>query len=348
MVDGGRSVVQTGSTHMLFQNGQNASRLKSTDDKVIVGYSRQGLPFVIAADGYHQHCVRREVFNAVRLGIAFLMDEYIELLQQGYCPERLRKAFAEVLCNAVPFGQGAEFTFSVSAVYEVNGQLRCSGWGIGDIGMSLKRAGSGQVEPLVHGRVVRREGLEHYSKDGINFSMYQPQQRRAVIERNSSHTLAVNPGDELAGSTFLFPEQTHVAGTIERPGHTVRELALNIPAIPDDTSLFETLNRQMADIREEKIRFAEWNLTHCGLVRLSFNPLQATPEQLVFEKDGERYGAYALYENNLYYITSAGKPTRVLLTEQLKEEQKARLLSLFPEAFDLPFRTLDCTFYNYH
>jgi hypothetical protein len=322
-VDNGASQLHIGSTFVRVSDGQRVPSPKVSDDKIVVGYSHRGLPFLIAVDGFFRQCDRDRVFQFIDDKVTPLIAEYIRLLEDDYAPESASTAFINALYGLWEDGQGLEFTLSVCATYEKNGALMCSSWGMGDIGFAVKRA-NGRIDQLLPQTVVNA------FKDGFDRATWLRADRAEVIARNARNTLVVNPGDEIVGTTFLFGEMTRqLSAHVSPTGENVKRLALDIPQQTDAT-LFQSVSVEMERLKHQNIAVAQANYTQCGLIRMSSDPMQRLAEELVQQLD--HHAAYALFENKLYFISSDGKTTYIMFDEV---DGIHPLLALFPQTMDV-------------
>jgi hypothetical protein len=204
VADNGQSGICSVSAYGQFEwKRAIPSSKKTTDDKIVIGYTSQGLPFQIVVDGFYggetaltfdfidQHVVPLMNAKAKELSVASDADETIQSLIRTIFELRQQHA------------QHAEFTMAVGITYEKNGSLYCAGFGVGDCGLVLK-ARTGEQTQLAHNTEIHTKRHDIHN-DG--FSRDSQTKMGTVIQRNSVFSdIRVERGDELMGYTFIFPE----------------------------------------------------------------------------------------------------------------------------------------------
>jgi hypothetical protein len=211
LIDEGNSRVWAGSTYDAFnEKGDNVPSPKNSDDKVVIGYTSQGLPFQIVVDGYYgaDDNVRAALFSFINNKITPLISEYALQLHHEDPSEVTKKIIKEIyaLLNGQP-----EFTMSIAVTYENSaGELHCAGFGIGDTGIVLQRPNR-DIQQLVANTVIqsrkKEKGAENWdagTKDGFDaYTNGSKIDRDRIIQRNSIFDVKVEAGDKLVGYTSL-------------------------------------------------------------------------------------------------------------------------------------------------
>lgn len=171
-LDEEHSAIWAGSTYIQRDDkGNRVERSKPSDDKMVLGYTYDGLPFMIVVDGMFG-CERNPVFDFIDKSVTPFIDNYAQNLAVSDNPAEVTKSFIEALRANRPGDQSIDFTLSIAVTYERNGKLQCSGFGIGDTAIALKRS-TGKVEQLVYNNQVNNfkdafdDATSRYSADEL-------------------------------------------------------------------------------------------------------------------------------------------------------------------------------------
>jgi hypothetical protein len=206
-IDNGNSEIFASSLFVhINERGKDVAKPKDTDDKIVIGYTKDGMVFQIVVDGFFG-CDRPAVFTFI--------DNYVIPLMDGYCSNISEHSNASEVTNSLihtiyslrsEHAGAAEFTMSLSMTYNKDNELFCAGFGIGDTGIVIKRV-DGTIEQLVSHTEVDgfKDAFDGYSSKNIN----------EVIQRNSIFNTKVIPGDELVGYTYVPPSFEIVAKEFE-------------------------------------------------------------------------------------------------------------------------------------
>jgi hypothetical protein len=174
------------------------STKESLDDKVVSGYTDQGLPFLIVVDGYYAGATEK-LFPFIDSHVIPLISVYIRELQKVSDRKKLAHDFIKKIfslraeCNCP-----AEFTLSLAVVYqnEQSQELRAAGFGVGDCGIVLRNK-NGNIKQLVHSQTADRV------KDGFDAFCSSKKRLDAVVRRSDVFDVEVERGDELLGYSHI-------------------------------------------------------------------------------------------------------------------------------------------------
>lgn len=235
-LDMGLSRIFTGSTFVAFDpNGTDitASKVKASDDFGFIGYSGQGLPFTILMDGAPWMGERRQDLIHFADHISQQVTLYAERLSSSTEPEDTVKQFIfelyqQLMKDAATPEDALEFTLSMAITYEKDSNLYCAGFGIGDIGLVLKRT-SGVIETLASNTIIYDESApgqyDRGDKDGFTGSCGQSVERQQrVIDRNSVFNVSIEAGDEIFGYTSLPNSMCSLQGDAQFTEHFRKDI----------------------------------------------------------------------------------------------------------------------------
>jgi len=245
-LDNGNSEIFASSLFMnLNQAGEDVSQPKDTDDKIVIGYTKDGMAFQIVVDGFFGGD-RHAIFTFIDTSVVPLMEQYscdlsLKEDSRSVSESIIRTIYALRKEKAVE----AEFTMSIAMTYQKDNRLYCSGFGIGDTSIVINRA-DGTIEQLVvHTEIDGfKDAFDSYSQTNIDL----------VIRRNSLFDTEVKPGDELVAYTYILPElekaaqeftTESIASSTKEP---VRHLVLDLQPFNNRSSLF----LQLLDVVKEK------------------------------------------------------------------------------------------------
>jgi hypothetical protein len=257
-VDQGHSEVFASSLFVhVNEHGEDIAKPKDTDDKVVVGYTSEGMGFQIIVDGFYG-CDRRVVFNFIDKYVIPLMEKYSQDLSLQEDASLVTKTLIHNIYNLrKAFAPAAEFTMSLGMTYKKEDTLNFAGFGIGDTGLVIKHT-DGTLEQLsAHTEVAGfKDAFDDFSHDSLD----------SVIDRNSLFNTKVLPGDEIMGYTYAPPElETLVnqfeAQTVSSNGkvtnHPVRILNLDLGQINKERPLFPQFLDQIKATQEALIKKAK-------------------------------------------------------------------------------------------
>lgn len=200
-LDQGNSEVLASSLFIhLDENGKNIAKPKNSDDKLVIGYSSEGMAFQIIVDGFYGG-ERQETFGFIDNHVVPLMGPYsVELstTPAKKTPQEITERLIHTIYSLrTRHAINAEFTMSLSMMYQKEDAFYCAGFGIGDTGIVIKRT-NGTIEQLTYHTEVdgSKDAFDNYSSSHVN----------SVTQRNSIFNTLVMPGDELIGYTYLPKE----------------------------------------------------------------------------------------------------------------------------------------------
>ncbi len=197
-LDNGNSSLFASSLFVhLNEHGENIAISKDTDDQLIIGYTKDGMAFQIIVDGFFGGD-REIIFTFVNEYVVSLMEQYSNDLKSQTDSDIVTKALIKTIYSLrTTHAPYAEFTMSLAMTYQRDGVLFCAGFGIGDTGIVMKRL-NGTIEQLVAHTETNgfKDGFDTYSQSNIDL----------VIRRNTIFNTKVEPGDELVGYTYIYPE----------------------------------------------------------------------------------------------------------------------------------------------
>jgi hypothetical protein len=200
-LDQGNSEVLASSLFIhLNEAGKSIAKPKNSDDKLVIGYTHEGMAFQIVVDGFYGG-ERQATFSFIDNHVVPLMERYsaelstasVEKTPQEITEQLIHTIYSLRLRHAI----NSEFTMSLSMMYQKDDAFYCAGFGIGDTGIAIKRI-NGTIEQLTYHTEVdgSKDAFDNYSSHRIN----------SVIQRNSIFNTPVTPGDELVGYTYLPQE----------------------------------------------------------------------------------------------------------------------------------------------
>ncbi|ANH13826.1 TPA: T4SS effector deAMPylase SidD [Legionella pneumophila] len=196
-LDKGNSEIFASSLFVhLNEQGKEIIKHKDSDDKIVIGYTKDGMAFQIVVDGFYG-CERQAVFSFIDNHVLPLIDNFSLDLARYPNSKNVTESFIHTIYSLrSKHAPLAEFTMSLCVTYQKDDQLFCAGFGIGDTGIAIKR-NEGTIEQLVcHTEVDGfKDAFDNYSSTNID----------SVIERNSVFNTKVMPGDELVGYTYVPP-----------------------------------------------------------------------------------------------------------------------------------------------
>nr|HEN5517904.1 T4SS effector deAMPylase SidD [Legionella pneumophila] len=196
-LDKGNSEIFASSLFVhLNEQGKEIIKHKDSDDKIVIGYTKDGMAFQIVVDGFYG-CERQAVFSFIDNYVLPLIDNFsLDLTRYPDSKKVTESLIHTIYSLRSKHAPLAEFTMSLCVTYQKDEQLFCAGFGIGDTGIAIKR-NEGTIEQLVcHTEVDGfKDAFDNYSSANIDL----------VIERNSVFNTKVMPGDELVGYTYVPP-----------------------------------------------------------------------------------------------------------------------------------------------
>jgi|GEM_PF-2636230 len=236
------SGVKAWSTFHRFRNGKDVTtkkeKEKKTDDLIISGYTFQGLPFMIVADGYFgDDPLITNYF--IKTFVVPLLGDYVaeqaaisDSNQSSHITKQLIKNISQLhQTKGSPNYEGAEdnpgklmpcinsdFTMSIAVIVQrhTEGSLHCVGFGIGDTGIIAYDPEQSppslledfKTKQLAYETTIFEtgaDGVVRPSKDAFHRKAYQ--NLDAVIDRNSLFDAPVKRGVVLFGYTSLLKYQ---------------------------------------------------------------------------------------------------------------------------------------------
>ncbi|MFA5959068.1 MAG: deAMPylase SidD family protein [Tatlockia sp.] len=251
-LDNGQSAISAGSTYLKFENGSNIAKPKPSDDKMVLGYTYDGLPFQIVVDGMFgtDDKQRNTIFQFIDENVTSLMDQYArDLSDVTKNQDEITKALIQTVRVNRP--DAAEFTMSIAVTYERDGQLYCSGFGVGDTAIALLRHGTKEVEQLVtHNKVNNfKDAFDRFTA---------PLRIEELVERNTLFTTSITANDELVGYTWLQEDLQEMKGfytVIHNKSQEipVQKIKLKIATIQEGT-LYDYLLAEDKTIQARRIK----------------------------------------------------------------------------------------------
>lgn len=246
-IDGGNSSTWAGSMFAQF-NGEGRRVLnKKSHDKIVLGYSFDGLPFQIVVDG-DPACDAETIYKFIDNHVLPLMDDYARALSQSKSnPDEITKNTVVKIRNErskFSAQHRLEFKMSVAMTYEKNGHLQCSGFGIGDTGIAIKRS-TGIIDQLVTNNEV------DCGADAFDY-VCAPYPTKTLLPRNSLFTIKIKPGDEIVGYTYVHKE-LELEQTYIHDNEKIKKKKLSINKL-DDISLFDYLINE--NTRSQSVKLA--------------------------------------------------------------------------------------------
>lgn len=275
VIDGFSSVVESKSTYCRFEDGVDVTELKDMANHIIVGYTSEGLPFQVIINGMHagmdtrnqqiKYFIDGALFPLLKKYASDLASTSDEKAAAEVTRILIKKIYSELSepsnQNAEGAGWLAEFTMSVAMTYERQGELYCSGFGIGDTGIVAKRHESKLIEQLVYHTEIITDETEQgrsVSKDAFDQVTYEGSAQGKgldlIIDRNSMFTTDVSAEDELLGYTLLDSSLEVTSGNEVEPveshkmakQHVVVKKILDVVQLTPDKDLYQ----QLLDLRD--------------------------------------------------------------------------------------------------
>jgi len=240
-IDDGNSAVQGFSLFVhLNAEGEAIAKPKDTDDKIVIGYTKEGAAFQLVIDGFYGG-ERERIFAFIDAYVIPLISRYSSNLSiQDDAEKVTRSLIHTIYALRARHAISAEFTMSLGVTYYKSNGVFYAGFGIGDTGMLIKRT-SGEVDQLVSHTEVDgfKDAFDSYSETNIDL----------VIDRNSVFNTKVNPGDELVGYTYIQPElellatefETLPIGKKATVKQLVRKMHIDTSTYSPSLSLFDQL-----------------------------------------------------------------------------------------------------------
>lgn len=234
------------STYAKFLTGQRQETApKRSDDKVITGYNRQGLPFQLIVDGFFQGATDK-IFNFIDQDVLPLMDDYADELASAKDPNEVTKT---LICRIAMLrahkARDSEFTLSIVNTYQKDGQNYAAGFGIGDTAIVCKQV-SGEITQLVAHTMVDgfKDAFDEFSEltDEVKFN--------TVVQRNDLFDVKLQVGDELVGYTSL-PE------LMEQESKEFKSKHINSRLSQEQTIKKYYLNTEALEISQGKSFFSQ-------------------------------------------------------------------------------------------
>ncbi|OGT34927.1 MAG: hypothetical protein A3F11_06120 [Gammaproteobacteria bacterium RIFCSPHIGHO2_12_FULL_37_14] len=158
-----------------FDHGKQTEKTKDTDDKIVIGYTCDGLPFQIVVDGFYGGETKK-TFEFIDKHVTPLMDNYAEKLSKNNDPEETIKDLIRTIYTLrATHSTGSEFTMSIAITYQKDSRLYCAGFGIGDTGLILQKS-SGETQQLAYTTHVNRfkDAFDQITTDIDSTSLYWP------------------------------------------------------------------------------------------------------------------------------------------------------------------------------
>ncbi len=262
-IDQGNSEILASSLFIhLDEKGANIAKPKNSDDKLVIGYTHKGMAFQMVVDGFYGGD-RQATFAFIDNYVVPLMASYSADLSTASAPRKITEQLIRTIYSLrAHHAIDAEFTMSLSMMYQKEDTFYCAGFGIGDTGIVLKRA-DGTLEQLTYHTEVdgTKDAFDNYSSSHVDL----------VIQRNSMFNTPVAPGDELVGYTYLPPEleQKALEFTIEvtsKQGEKrqleVKQYGLAPQRFNNQSSLFsqllEVVNTTQQQLIKQAIKSGEY------------------------------------------------------------------------------------------
>ncbi|PHQ80257.1 MAG: hypothetical protein COB66_05160 [Coxiella sp. (in: Bacteria)] len=248
--DADNSHIEAGSVFARFYKGKEIPNKKPSDDKIIIGYLSNGLPFQIIVDG-SSHGKTNQTFRAIDQYIVPLVAKYsVALGTADHHKDCIRALIDEIFTLRENKFRACDFTMSMAIGYKKNEELKIAGFGIGDTGIILQRADDHEIIPLVQTSTVA--GFKKDAFDDATSTL----DRDTIIERNSYFDIAVKEGDEIFGYTYLTKGLLQETETYKSLEQTVLKQTLASIAIQnvEGNSLFNkvsTENQRLFELMKE-------------------------------------------------------------------------------------------------
>tara|TARA_R110000868_G_scaffold77983_5_gene222957 strand:+ start:287 stop:1690 length:1404 start_codon:yes stop_codon:yes gene_type:complete len=197
------------SLYAKFNNGDKARHNERTDDKMVLGYHCDGLPFQLVVNGMLSSD-SEVLFRFIDNYITPIIDSYAERLSTAEIPaDSIKLLIHEINNLTAEQSPDLQFSMSVAITYQKNNEIRCAGFGVGDCGLMLRKAQSNEVLQLTFPKKTK-ENEQSYDFFGDNENIDD------VINRNHCFDEAVVPGDEVFGYTHLQDEMKKEVGSRDK------------------------------------------------------------------------------------------------------------------------------------
>jgi len=235
-------------------DGKIGGEPKVSDDKIVIAYSDEGLPFQIIVDGAFggpdtenlNSLIDQEVTPRINQCAAELAKPDSEQKVNDILKDTINDIYLarmEFNKNHNPgmgpdyYDNQCQFTMSVAMTYERNGEQYCAGFGIGDTGIALQRQ-NGQVEQLVRGTIIDDSGTRgRPSQRKVFFGMEtKGENRDQNIERHDIVNVKINPGDQILGYTHI-PDRMKKTSTIKDGKDSIIKESISLYDISSNTNL---------------------------------------------------------------------------------------------------------------
>lgn len=244
------------------QNGQNP-HTKLSDDKVVVAYTWQGLPFLITLDPAPS-TETNKLHQFIDSYVVPLMSDYAEQLSISNQPEKLTLSLIRQIeylrKKHIP---NPEFTLSIAVTYQKNDVINVAGFGIGDTGVLLES--EGEISQLISNTKIKSRHNGQTAKEKDTFGEYTNYDLDFVISRNAllvDHQ--VKRGDRLVSYTYL-PEgmekktskqpTTHIKFRDEK--QTAQHSTLNTKTLLNSDNLYHSLIDTIDHIYDSQCKEAQ-------------------------------------------------------------------------------------------
>jgi hypothetical protein len=265
LLDEGKSQIFASSLFVaLSDEGQEIGREKDSDDKVVIGYTRDGMGFQMVIDGFYGGETNK-TFRFIDDYVVPLMSQYSsdlggQIESKEVTTSLIRTIYGLRAAHAV----NAEFTMSLVMTYQKENILRCAGFGIGDTGLLIKRL-DGTVEQLVPHTVIDgfKDAFDTESSANIDL----------VIKRNTVFDTQVRFKEELVGYTYMPPQleilaqefQTENIRSTNKTKQTVRHQIVDVEQLSGSGTLVSQLLDLVKKKQPELVEQAKKTRKECTL-----------------------------------------------------------------------------------
>jgi|GEM_PF-6946652 len=238
-------------------DGQPNPKKKVSDDKVVAGYSSEGLPFIIVVDGFHNDDTLA-THTFIDKQVVPLMNDYALKLTKAKDDSVITKNLVEKIVQLRhAFAQFTAFTLSLATVYIKNNNYYVAGFGIGDTGIVVKD-NKGAIKQLVANTVVDD------FKDAIDSTTFPKNANiDLVLKRNTVFCSQIAENDEILGYTYVpdeFEEEVsqfktkHINSRVSEP-QIIEKKVLKFTSSPSQ-SLFEELSNSIDTVHNQQCKLA--------------------------------------------------------------------------------------------
>lgn len=259
------NVAYTRSTYKKFKKNSETGDIeevpspKPSDDNLIRGFTSEGLPFMIAVDGYYGTENPANVFDFTRSQIVPLIGAYVAELKTGEEHTAVSKRLIEKIHQAQKaqnqFQDPAQFTMSLSVCFKKGNEEYVAGFGIGDIGLVLiPQVGfvGDTIQPsqLTYNTAVLQENGSH-NKDG--FDARFAANPDAILSRADYFMQQIQSGDTVLAYTSLpraFQGSTVLKGQVAKTPFVLPEGFIPNTREPLATQINDSIDGYM---KEEEI-----------------------------------------------------------------------------------------------